>query len=81
MKKMLTLALVIVMLFACSITSYAYEKDPVYSPSGKPVVEEGKEVATAPPTGENDMVLYGLGAAAAVLASGAVVIKKRELDV
>lgn len=77
MKKMLTLAMVIVMMFACSITSYAYEKDPVYSPSGKPVVEDGKEIETSPKTGESEILFYGFGAAAVVLASGAVVLRKK----
>lgn len=79
MKKMLTLALVIVMLFACSITSYAYEKDPVYSPSGKPVTEEGKDVVSSPKTGESEILLYGFGTAAVVLASGAVVLRKKAM--
>ena len=77
MKKMLTLAMMLVMLFACSITSYAYKKDPVYSPNGKPVTEEGTDVVTSPKTGESDIVLYGLGTAAVVLASGAVVLRKK----
>ena len=79
MKKMLTLALMIVMMFSFSLTAYAAKKDPVYSPSGKPVTEEGKPVVTSPKTGESEIVLYGLGTAAVVLASGAVVLRKKAM--
>ena len=76
MKKMLTLAMMLVMLFAFSITANA-AKDPVYSPSGKPVTEEGTDVVTSPKTGESEILLYGYGTAAVVFASGAVVLRKK----
>ena len=79
MKKLAAVTMMLLMMLSFSMTAFA--KDPVISPSGKPVTEEGKDVATSPKTGENDTVLYVLGAAVALLASGAVVIKKRELDV
>ena len=79
MKKMAAVTMMLLMMLSFSMTAFA--KDPVYSPSGKPVTEEGKDIVTSPKTGENDTVLYVLGAAVAILASGAVVIKKRELDV
>ena len=79
MKKIVTLVLMIIMMFSFSLTAYAYKKDPVYSPSGKPVTEEGAVVETSPQTGEQDMVLYGLGAAAAVFASSAVIIRKKAM--
>lgn len=72
MKKMATLAMMLVMLFSFSLAVNAET-----SPSGKPVTEEGTTAATSPKTGESDVVLYSLGTVAAVLASGAVVIKKR----
>ena len=72
MKKMATLAMMLVMLFSFSLSVNAGT-----SPSGKPVTEEGKDTVTSPKTGGNDVVLYSLGATAAVLASGAVVIRKK----
>ena len=70
--------MMVVMLFAFSITANA-AKDPVYSTSGKPVTEEGKDVVTSPKTGESEILLYVFGTAAVVLASGAVVLRKKEL--
>ena len=72
MKKFLTLMMMFGMLFSFTLTASAE-----VSPSGKPVTEEGKDTATSPKTGESDIVLYGLGAVATVLASGAVVIRKK----
>lgn len=72
MKKMATLMMMLMMIFSFSLTANAET-----SPSGKPVTEEGSTSATSPKTGENDMVLYGFGAAAVVLASGAVVIRRK----
>ena len=75
MKKLMTLMLMLVMM--CSLSLTAYAKDPVKSPSGKPVEDEGSNVVESPKTGESDTVLYGLGCAAVLLASGAVVIRKK----
>ncbi len=75
MKKMLTLAMMLVMLFAFSITANA--SGSAASPSGKPITEEGKDVVTSPKTGESEILLYGLGTAAVVFASGAVVLRKK----
>ena len=75
MKKMLTLAMMVVMLFAFSITANASAA----SPSGKPITEEGTDVVTSPKTGESEIMLYGLGTAAVVLASGAVVLRKKAM--
>lgn len=83
MKKMLTLAMVLMMLCSFSMTAYAAEKNPAFSPSGKPTTEENvTEVPSgtkSPATGEHDLVLYGLGMTAVVLASGAVIIRKRAM--
>ena len=75
MKKMLTLAMMVVMLFAFSITANASAA----SPSGKPITEEGTGVVTSPKTGESEILLYGFGTAAVVLASGAVVLRKKAM--
>ena len=78
MKKMLTLAMMVVMvvmLFAFSITANASAA----SPSGKPITEEGSNVVTSPKTGDNEILLYGFGTAAVVLASGAVVLRKKAM--
>ena len=75
MKKMLTLAMMVLMLFAFSITANASAA----SPSGKPITEEGTDVVTSPKTGESEIMLYGLGTAAVVLASGAVVLRKKAM--
>lgn len=77
MKKFLTLATMLVMLFSVSLTANAAK-----SPKAETVVENNTtvvEVYISPKTGESDVVLYGLGAAAVVLASGAVIIRKKEL--
>ena len=75
MKKIAALLLMLVTMLSFSLTVYA--KDPVISPSGKPVQEEGTTVVESPKTGDSDIVLYGLGTAAVLLASGAVVIRKK----
>lgn len=72
MKKLVTLMMMLVMLFSFTMTT-----DAAKSPSGKPVTEEGSSTVTSPKTGESEIVLYGLGMAAVVLASGAVVIRKK----
>lgn len=71
MKKMITLVLMSVMLFAFSLTASAAP-----SPNGSTVTEDGT-LATSPKTGESDLVLLGLGTAAVVLAAGAVVAGKK----
>lgn len=75
MKKMMTLVCMLMMLFAFSITANASAA----SPSGKPITEEGSNVVTSPKTGDNEIMLYGLGTAAVVLASGAVVLRKKAM--
>ena len=75
MKKLLTLAMMTMMLFAFSITANA--NSDAASPSGKPITEAGKDVVTSPKTGDNEILLYGFGTAAVVLASGAVVLRKK----
>lgn len=75
MKKYMVLLAMLVMLFSVSLTVSAEE-----SPSGETTTEESAP-ATSPKTGESDIVLYSFGAAAVVLAAGAVVIKKREMAV
>ena len=81
MKKMMTLVCMLMMLFAFSITANASGLNP--SPSGKPTTEENPtEVPsgiTSPKTGESEVVLYGLGMTAVVLASGAVIVRKRAM--
>lgn len=72
MKKMLTLAMMLTMMFTFSMTA-----DAAVSPSGTPVTKPGTDVIVSPKTGESDIVLYGLGMAAVVLSSGAVVLRKK----
>ncbi len=78
MKKLITFMMILTMVCSFTLTAHAGT-----SPSGKPVTDEGaggadsSGTATSPKTGESDMVLYSLGAAAVVLASGAVVIRKK----
>ena len=74
MKKMMTLMMVLVMMLSFSLTANA-----AGSPSAEPVVTPGTSLEVSPKTGESDIVLYGFGAAAVVLASGAVVIRKRAM--
>ena len=77
MKKLMTLVCMLTMLMAFSITANANQLNP--SPSGKPITEEGKDVVTSPKTGESEILLYGFGTAAVVLASGAVVLRKKAM--
>ena len=72
MKKLATMLMMLMMIFTFSMTANAE-----ISPSGKPVTESGTTTGTSPKTGENDVVLYSLGAAVVVLASGAVVVRKK----
>lgn len=72
MKRLVTLLMMLVMMFSFTMTASAES-----SPSGKPVTEEGSSTVTSPKTGESDMVLYGLGMSVVVLASGAVVVRKK----
>lgn len=72
MKKLVTLMMMLMMMFSFTMTANAE-----VSPSGKPVETPGTSDTTSPKTGESDIILYGLGAAATVLASGAVVIRKK----
>lgn len=74
MKKLVTFLMMFVMLFSFTLTA-----DAASSPSGKPVVEDGNGEATSPKTGESDLLLYGYGMAAVVLASGAIVIRKKAM--
>ena len=75
MKKMMTLVCMLMMLFAFSITANASAA----SPSGKPITEEGTGVVTSPKTGDSEILIYGFGTAAVVLASGAVVLRKKAM--
>ena len=75
MKKMMTLVCMLMMLMAFSITANASAA----SPSGKPITEEGSSIVTSPKTGDSEILLYGLGTAAVVLASGAVVLRKKAM--
>lgn len=77
MKKTLTLAMMVVMLFAFSITANA--NSVAASSSGKPTTEEGSNLVTSPKTSESESMLYGLGTAAVVLTSGAVVLRKKAM--
>lgn len=72
MKKMVTLMMMAVMLLSFSLTANAEG-----SPSGKTETSQGTTLVTSPKTGENDTIIYGLGVAAIVLASGAVVIRRK----
>lgn len=75
MKRMMTLVCMLMMLMAFSITANASAA----SPSGKPITEEGSGIVTSPKTGDSEILLYGLGTAAVVLASGAVVLRKKAM--
>lgn len=72
MKKTVTLMMMILLLLSFSLTVNA-----AGSPSGKTETSQGTTLVTSPKTGESDGMLYGLGAVALVLASGAVVIRKK----
>lgn len=72
MKKLATLMIMLTLVFSFTLTANAE-----VSPSGKPVTDAGKDTVTSPKTGESDIVLYGLGAVATVLASGAVVVRRK----
>lgn len=74
MKKMVTLLMMLVMMFSFSMTANAE-----ISPSGTPETTPGTDLVVSPKTGESNIVLYGLGMTAVVLASGAVVIRKRAM--
>lgn len=74
MKKMVTLLMMLVMMFSFSMTANAE-----VSPSATPETAPGTDPVVSPKTGESDIVLYGLGMTAVVLASGAVVIRKRAM--
>lgn len=74
MKKMVTLMMMLVMLCSFSLTANA-----AVSPSGTPESAPGTDLVVSPKTGESDIVLYGLGMTAVVLASGAVVIRKKAM--
>ena len=74
MKKFVTLMMMIVMMFAFTLTA-----DAAKSPSGTPVTDESTDKVTSPKTGESEILLYGCGMAAVVLASGAVVLRKKAI--
>ena len=74
MKKLVTLMMALVMMFSVSMTANAE-----ISPQAKPEKVPGTDLVESPKTGESEIVLYGLGMAVVVLASGAVVIRKRAM--
>ena len=76
MKKFLVLATMLVMLFSVSLTAEAAK-----SPKGEKVEEKPVEVVlvVSPKTADNDIMLYGMGAAAVVCATGAIVVKRKEM--
>ena len=74
MKKMVTLAMMLAMMFSFSLTANA-----ATSPSATPEKTPGTDLVVSPKTGESDLVVYGLGVMAVVLSSGAVVIRKRAM--
>lgn len=82
MKKFLTLATMLVMLFSVSLTANAAK-----SPKGEKVEEKPTTIVqviqaapvVSPKTGESDIALYGFGATAVVLATGAVIVRKKEM--
>lgn len=74
MKKLVTLMMALVMMFSVSMTANAE-----ISPQAKPEKAPGTDLVESPKTGESEIVLYGLGMAVVVLASGAVVIRKRAM--
>ena len=80
MKKMMTVMMMLVMMFSFSLTVNAE-----VSPKGESTTEQNATVVppsqetASPKTGESDIVLYGLGMTAVVLASGAVVLRKKAM--
>ena len=83
MKKFLVLATMLVMMCSMSLTAYAAK-----SPKGEKVEEKPATIVqiyqapvVSPKTSDNDVMLYGLGAAVAVCAAGAVVLKRKEMAV
>ena len=75
MKKFLTLATMLVMLFSVTLTAEAAK-----SPSGQTTTKPST-VPVSPKTGESDVALYSLGAATLVFAAGAVVVRRKEMTV
>ena len=83
MKKFLVLATMLVMMCSMSLTAYAAK-----SPKGEKVEEKPATIVqiyqapvVSPKTSDSDIMLYGLGAAAAGCAAGAVVVKRKEMTV
>ena len=74
MKKMVTLMMMLAMMFSFSLTA-----DAAISPSATPEKAPGTDLVVSPKTGESDIVLYGLGMTAVVLASGAVVLRRKAM--
>lgn len=74
MKKLVTLAMMLTMMFSFSLTANAE-----ISPTAQPEKTPGTELVVSPKTGESDLVVYGLGMAAVILSSGAVMIRKRAM--
>lgn len=76
MKKFVLLGSMLVMLFSFTLTANAE-----VSPKGTPVTSEstGKTPGTnvSPKTGEDQTLLFGLGAAAVVFASGVIITGKK----
>lgn len=76
MKRFLTLTTMLVMLCSASLTVNAAK-----SPAAEKVDTQPAVTQTSPKTGESDLVLYGLGASAAVLTSAAVIVRRKEMAI
>ena len=74
MKKMLALVMMFMTMSVVSLTVNA-----AGSPQATPEKAPGTNLVESPKTGESEIVLYGLGMTAVVLASGAVVIRKKAM--
>ena len=61
-KRMAALVMAAAMIVLSAVPTFAYVKNPLYSPTGSVVTETPPP--TSPKTGESDALLYGVGAAA-----------------
>ena len=83
MKKFLTLATMLVMLFSVSLTADAAKSPKAEKVEEKPatIVQIYQAPVVSPKTADSDVMLYGMGAAAVVCATGAVVVKRKEMAI
>ncbi len=74
-KKMAALLMAAIMVMLTAVPTFAYVKNPIYSPTGSIVTETPPP--NSPKTGESDALLYGIGSAA--VCGTIIVISGRKL--